>query len=387
MRTRDRLGDDRAFLVTAAYAVAMLLLGLAPDLRLQWSAAPVTSWTATALAAVPLTAAHLARHLRPGRTLTLMLVVAVTEAAVTRSTSAGTLLFCADALYLFITCSRAPQTSRQVGIASVASLSAIMLGLVVSPSMGAPFDQLLSLGMIVTVTLWWASTVQAPRREAENERLRAMAIQNVAESREAATVLRERIQFSRELHDAVSGHLAAISIHAHLALDGDPDQTTSSLRRIQHSAEAALKDTHSLIDMLRNVEGSPQRHDLSEYPAFIQFIRDQGTDIEVDADPVPDEIDPLASAAAYRVIHEGVSNAIKHAPDQPLRVEIRCGDLLEIHITNPLSGTRSSLSGGFGLLGLDERVRLAGGRLVSEARDGQWVLEARIPQDETVELR
>jgi signal transduction histidine kinase len=103
------------------------------------------------------------------------------------------------------------------------------------------------------------------------------------------------------------------------------------------------------------------------------------------------EASELASVPAglgrtvYRIVQEGLTNARKHAPGEPVQVVIdgRPGGELLIEIRNPLvngQATGPAIGGsGTGLIGLTERVRLAGGELDHQAADGEFRLSARLP--------
>ena len=97
----------------------------------------------------------------------------------------------------------------------------------------------------------------------------------------------------------------------------------------------------------------------------------------------------------YRVVQEGLTNARKHAPGQPVRVLLdgQPGDTLLIELTNPVATVAPSALGapvvpsvngsGTGLIGLTERVRLAGGELEHAiSADGEFWLRARLPWPE-----
>src|SRR5262249_23771361 len=123
-----------------------------------------------------------------------------------------------------------------------------------------------------------------------------------------------------------------------------------------------------------------------DLPRLVEESRDAGARVQLDdrvADP--GALPGAAGRTAYRVVQEGLTNARKHAPGEPVQVVVggRPGGGLLIEIRDPLVSGRAAgrVSGGSGtgVMGLTERVRLAGGELDHEAIDGEFRLSARLP--------
>ncbi|QGF24339.1 ATP-binding protein [Raineyella fluvialis] len=122
---------------------------------------------------------------------------------------------------------------------------------------------------------------------------------------------------------------------------------------------------------------------LATLPELIESARSSGARIEAtimvqDADQAGD----LLNRATYRIMQEALTNAFKHAPGQPIRVDLIAGPTTGIHVTvtNAL-GPDSGLPGsGNGLIGMQERAALLGGILSAEPDDrGNFVVEASLP--------
>jgi signal transduction histidine kinase len=129
---------------------------------------------------------------------------------------------------------------------------------------------------------------------------------------------------------------------------------------------------------------------LADLPRLVEESRDAGGRVQLDdrvADPAA--LPGAAGRTAYRVVQEGLTNARKHAPGEPVQVVVdgRPGGRLLIDIRNTLvnghaagPATGPAIGGsGTGLIGLTERVRLAGGELDHQAADGEFRLSARLP--------
>jgi signal transduction histidine kinase len=121
---------------------------------------------------------------------------------------------------------------------------------------------------------------------------------------------------------------------------------------------------------------------LVDLPALVAQAKDAGMAVDL-ALPAEAPVDPVASRAAYRIVQEALTNAGKHAPGAPVHVTVeRPEDRLVVRVVNgPSQGPAGNAhSGGFGLVGLAERVRTLGGRLSTGPRlDGGFEVEAVLP--------
>jgi signal transduction histidine kinase len=134
---------------------------------------------------------------------------------------------------------------------------------------------------------------------------------------------------------------------------------------------------------------------LADLDALVEETRGAGTPIDlIDRISRPGELPDALARTAYRIVQEGLTNARKHAPGRPARLLLdgRPGDRLLVELTNPVgpvspadapSPAGPSLNGsgtGTGLIGLTERVRLAGGEIDhGVAPDGEFRLRALLP--------
>jgi signal transduction histidine kinase len=152
----------------------------------------------------------------------------------------------------------------------------------------------------------------------------------------------------------------------------------------------ALDELREVISLLRD-DDRPDADDihpqpvLADIPRLVEESRDAGTEVQLrEAVEEPAQAPPSVARTAYRVIQEGLTNARKHAAGQPVQVALRGGPGagLEIDVRNALTpdhGAPPGWSGGAGLVGLTERVHLAGGRLDHQAVAGEFRLHASIP--------
>jgi signal transduction histidine kinase len=208
----------------------------------------------------------------------------------------------------------------------------------------------------------------------------------------------ERQRIAREMHDVLGHRLSLLSLHAG-ALQLGPDAPSEEIARtagiISETAHRALEDLREVILVLRGgrAEAEPggdapeaPQPTLTSLPALIGDSHSAGMRIELECQVALDEVPDAAGRTAYRIVQEGLTNARKHAPSAEVAVWVRGtpADGLTIEIRNPSHRTGvegSAVPGsGTGILGLNERVSLAGGRLEHGlAETGDFRLWAWLP--------
>jgi len=229
------------------------------------------------------------------------------------------------------------------------------------------------------VELLAALTERAEKAESERELM----------ARDA--VLTERTRIAREMHDAV-GHRVSLMVLQAGAIEmaaADPGRVQELAGQVQTAGRQALDELRQMVGVLRGGEvddAAPlgPQPGLDDLPRLIEQSREAG--MTVDARGLPADagpIDPAVGRAAYRIVQEALTNGGKHAPGAAVCVEIeRPAHQLVVRIVNgPAHGTPvTSAGGGYGLVGLGERVRTLGGRLRTEPRlDGGFLVEAVLP--------
>ncbi|WP_231618467.1 sensor histidine kinase [Nonomuraea sp. SBT364] len=222
---------------------------------------------------------------------------------------------------------------------------------------------------------------RANRAEAEQGR-------RVAEARMA-----ERRRLAMEMHDVLAHRLSLVATHAgalEYRPDSSPEQLTRAAGVVRTGVHQALEELRQVIGLLREQDDDQldelePRPALADLPGLIADAREAGQEVRL-RDEVTDDgaLPQAASRTAYRVVQEGLTNARKHAPGRPVDVLLRGapGTPLLIDIRNPLApaGTAPLTPGsGLGLVGLTERVRLAGGQLDHHGAEGEFRLRARLP--------
>ncbi|MFI8103556.1 sensor histidine kinase [Streptomyces sp. NPDC086023] len=284
----------------------------------------------------------------------------------------------------------------------------------------------LTIAATVAAVLWWrdaealmagvlvgivcfgpavtGAAVRNHREAAETARLRAEQTALLAEMDRVQAVTAERARMARELHDMVANHLSAIAIHSTAALSiGSADTSREALTVIRENSVQGLAEMRRLIGLLRADTGEAApvaAPTLDGLGALVEQARVNGaaSGLEVVLEDVRPEEGPRLPApvglAAYRIVQESLTNAVKHAA--PGRVCVRLsldGGVLTVEIDSPYgeqcSGPRAPGSGA-GLVGMRERVALLGGEFSAGAetdgtagREGlRWRVRALLPADE-----
>ncbi|WP_328954063.1 sensor histidine kinase [Kitasatospora purpeofusca] len=266
---------------------------------------------------------------------------------------------------------------------------------------------LLTLGWLVV----WAGRLQL-----------AMAVRLLGPSpaeRLAAAELRaerllERNLLARELHDSIGHALTVTVLQAGAAREvGDPAFAAKALEVIEETGRRAMDDLERTLALLRDPggpggSGSPappsgtgagggedarERPGIDRLPALFETARAAGSPVEARVDVPSGDLPGVLSREGYRIVQEGVTNALKYAPGEPISIriavrdgslELRCANALGPHAARPHGSSParaggSPRRGGKGLRGIRERAVLLGGEATAGAESGEWVLAVRVP--------
>ncbi len=253
-----------------------------------------------------------------------------------------------------------------------------------SVDIGYAFDAGASL-LMAAVAIGWGLFVRARRQLVRS--LRDQADRAGVDARAA-----ERRRIAGEMHDVLAHRLSLLSVHAG-ALEFNPhapaEEVAGAAGVIRENARAALTELRGVIGVLREDGGEaltqPPQPTLADLGAHVEQSRAAGMRIAArvelgDAAPRPD-----VGRTAYRIVQEGLTNARKHAPGAAVTLTVAATDgelRIEVRSLAPVAVAAAALPGsGSGLIGLTERVALAGGEL-EHGLDGEgaFVLRARLPQ-------
>ncbi|MET9315923.1 histidine kinase [Kribbella sp. NPDC003505] len=206
--------------------------------------------------------------------------------------------------------------------------------------------------------------------------------------------LQERARIARELHDVVAHHLSVVVVRADSAphrLPDVPDAVRAEFTGIADEARASLTEMRRVLRLLR--EPVQQTGELGPQPGLdqlaelVESTRRAGADVQLVGE-VPSGFDPAVELTAYRVVQEGLSNAVRHALHAAVQVAVRrrSGEL-EVTVQNakPPRPVVPAAGSGHGLTGMRERVALLDGTVsAGPTPDGGYLVHAVIPVGEEV---
>ena len=271
--------------------------------------------------------------------------------------------------------------SKRPGLLGVA-------GLLVALQIGVGFSEFPNVELaLITLGPWWAGRQVRQRRQLVSELgARTRELETEEEAFVALSVRRERARIARELHDIVSHHLAVMVIQAGAGRLADPAHTEPAgerLATIRDSGRQALAEMDRLVDML-------QQHDANAGGAgarlaqLLDSARASGPDVRVITLPAELQLPPELEDHAYRVIQEGLTNAMKHAPGAPIDLRLTLdedGLLLDLRNGGVVHySTLATTGSGLGLKGMHERIEALSGSLAAGPdAEGGWYLRAWLP--------
>lgn len=202
--------------------------------------------------------------------------------------------------------------------------------------------------------------------------------------REAVRAERDRI--ARELHDVIAHSISAMVVQTAAAQDlirGDPDKAEGLLASVAATGRRALSETGRLLHVIRdstNELGLQPAPGLANLRDLVEQFRADGLQVALDApEPLP-ALPAGLDVSAYRIVQEALTNALRYGTDSTAALRVSCtATAVSIRASNPSNGS-AGLGSGLGLLGIDERISLLGGRVNhGVGGDGRFVLDATLP--------
>lgn len=241
-------------------------------------------------------------------------------------------------------------------------------------------------GAALSFTAWliipvWLATARGRRHDAAA----AVAEQRRRELGE------QRLELAREVHDVVAHNLTVIGVQAGAALrvfERDPDRARQALEAIARTNRQALAELRDTVDLLRSADDTDDDVDrrapaggLAEVTALVESARNAGPAVALHVTgPVDAAVAPRVERAAYRILQESLTNALRHAPGSEVTVRLdHEADRLHIRVDDDGPGLRSHPEGR-GILGMRERAAAVGGTLRLSADGSGLTVCAQLPR-------
>ncbi len=217
---------------------------------------------------------------------------------------------------------------------------------------------------------------------------------HTAEEQARRELVEERTRIARELHDVVAHSMSVIQVQASTAryrLPDLPADVATEFDDLAATARSSLTEMRRLLGVLRTEDQSAEltpQQGIGDIPALVDSIRRAGVDVGLelvtaDVTAAPGSV----QIAAFRIVQEALSNAVRHAPGSRVSVSVRTDDTtirLRVHnstATDEAAGSSGAAqSAGHGLRGMRERVALVDGTLeAGPGADGGWTVAAVLP--------
>jgi signal transduction histidine kinase len=210
------------------------------------------------------------------------------------------------------------------------------------------------------------------------------------QERDTATrvaVAEERVRIARELHDIVAHAVSVMVLQVGAVRHQLPDamaEDRDALSAVEHAGRGALTEMRRLLNVMRRdgdgVALAPQPG-LDGLDSLVKEIGRAGLPVELHLDGESFALPPGIDLSAYRIVQEGLTNALKHARASHAEVTVRYApDEVVIEVRDDGVGATPSDGHGHGLIGIRERVKLYGGEMTAgTSNGGGFTLSARLP--------
>ncbi|MGP3772958.1 sensor histidine kinase [Streptomyces sp. SDT5-1] len=226
---------------------------------------------------------------------------------------------------------------------------------------------------------------RSARREVVQERT------VTAVERDRRTLLEERTNIARELHDVVAHHMSVVAIQAEAApyrVENPPAELEQAFATIRENAVAALTELRRVLGVVRaedyEAPDAPQPT-LADLDRLVENVRDAGLSVTRTVTGAVRELPQGVELSAYRIVQEALSNALRHAPGSQAAVEVSyvLGGLGLRIVNGPSTGlVKPSPGAGHGITGMRERVSMLGGEMTAGGTDdGGYEVTVFVPVD------
>jgi signal transduction histidine kinase len=237
-------------------------------------------------------------------------------------------------------------------------------------------------------TLGWLAgfAVRARAGQAAAAEERAAAAERERDASARVAVAEERTRIARELHDVVAHAVSVMVLHVGAVRHRLPDslaEDREALRRVEEAGRTALAEMRRLLAAMRT---DGDKLELAPQPGldFLEPLLDEmgraglPVQLHVEGEPVP--LPAAIDLSAYRIVQEGLTNALRHARASKAEVILRYQPQdLQIEVRDNGSGSAGD-GAGYGLVGVRERVKIYGGEMTAgPGSDGGFVLSTRLP--------
>jgi signal transduction histidine kinase len=247
--------------------------------------------------------------------------------------------------------------------------------------------QLVFVSLIFTIVWVVGFTLARKLAEADEARERAARAEREREQRARAAVAEERARIARELHDVVGHSVSVMTVQAsgvRRLLRPEQEREREALLIVERTGREALAEMRRMVGVLRRPEDGPAlapQPSLEHLGRLVEQTREAGLPVDLRVEGEAIELPAGVDLTAYRLVQEGLTNAIKHAQATRAEVVVHYGDAqVEVMVRDNGNGVGNGKAGGHGLVGMRERVSVYGGELDAGPQPGGgFQLRAKLP--------
>jgi len=290
------------------------------------------------------------------------------------------------------------QLTMASDLSVMTATAAAVLGMLAAEIGGLTFDQgfgtLLGFPVLLSAELLFGRYRATYRIQAEQANALLAQHEQLQAEQRRADVLDERARIAREIHDVLAHSLGALSIQiqaARVVLTDyrDVDRALDTLATAQRMASDGLTETRRAVHALRT-DMRPLHEELAVTAREHADRYHVAVHCETLGEPSP--LPPDATVALVRAAQESLVNAAKHAPGQPIEIDLKYDEQgIRVTIANDLADSADAASadddapvpqtinGGYGLTGMRERLRLLRGTLDAGVQGRRWIVTADLP--------
>jgi signal transduction histidine kinase len=276
--------------------------------------------------------------------------------------------------------------SRKAGTGLLIILGCIVIVVVNIPGAQTTGDLVfIPFRFVVAWVAGYALRERAEHAEAAEER--ATRAEREREAAARVAVAEERARIARELHDVVAHAVSVMVLQVGAVRHKLPaalDEDREALKSVERAGRTALAEMRRLLGAMRRdgeeAELVPQPG-LEALNALLEEVGRAGLPVQLHVDGVPFPLPRGIDLSAYRIVQEGLTNALKHARANEADVTVRYRpDELQLEVRDNGLGSSTSDGLGHGLVGIRERVKIYGGEMTAgTANGGGFVLSTRLP--------
>jgi len=265
----------------------------------------------------------------------------------------------------------------------------VAAAVVVNYQTSSAFSDLFVLILILTLA-WFFGVLLGTRTEQARElRVRVEAAEREQAFAAERATAEERARIARELHDVVAHSVSVMVVQAsgvRRLLKEEQHRERDALMSVEQIGRQALTEMRRMLGVMRTGEEQPAaaltpQPGLQHLDRLIAQVEEAGLPVALRVEGERPELSPGVDLSAYRIIQEGLTNALKHSKGAHAEVVIRYVDSsVQLEISDDGLGSTNGDGNGHGLVGMRERVALYGGTLEAGPRDGGgFVLRAKLP--------